>query len=84
MSTDKSTRTFVDYVQQSFRDRGLRCEILQVPRVDLSVLIRRQILEGVQAVVKIFHWSQISGKIPLQVFNRSQGLENVQFDGGAP
>lgn len=34
-----------------------------------------------QAVVKIFRQSQVTGKIPLQVFNRSMGLDNVHFDG---
>ena len=38
-------------------------------------------LEGVQAVVKIFRKSQNTGKIPLQVFNRSLGVNNIQFDG---
>ena len=38
-------------------------------------------VEGVQAVVKIFRKSQNTGKIPLQVFNRSLGLKNIQFDG---
>lgn len=47
----------------------------------MSAVIKRQILEGVLAVVKIFRRSQVTGKIPLQVFNRSQGYNNVQFDG---
>ena len=73
-------RTFVGYIQQSFRDRSLRCEVLQLPRVSMVAVVKRQILEGVQAVVKIFRRSQVTGKIPLQVFNRSQGLNDVQFD----
>ena len=73
-------RTFVGYIQQSFRERSLRCEVLQLPRVSLNAVVKRQILEGVQAVVKIFRRSQVTGKIPLQVFNRSQGLNDVQFD----
>lgn len=73
-------RTFVSYIQQSFRDRSLRCEVLQLPRVSMAAVVKRQILEGVQAVVKIFRRSQVTGKIPLQVFNRSQGLNDVQFD----
>lgn len=73
-------RTFVGYIQQSFRDRSLRCEVLQLPRVSMAAVVKRQILEGVQAVVKIFRRSQVTGKIPLQVFNRSQGQNDVQFD----
>lgn len=80
---DNAKRTFVGYIAQSFRDRGLRCEILQLPRVSLAAVIRRQVIEGVQAVVKIFRTSQVTGKIPLQVFNRSSGAENVKFEGGS-
>lgn len=74
-------RTFVAYIQQSFRDRGLRCDLLQLPRVSLAAVVKRQMVEGVQAVVKIFRKSQNTGKIPLQVFNRSLGVNNIQFDG---
>jgi len=74
-------RTFVGYVTQSFRDRALRCEVLQMPRVSLAAVVKRQVIEGVQAVVKIFRSSQVTGKIPLQVFNRSSGAENVKFEG---
>ena len=76
-----ATRTFVAYIQQSFRDRGLRCDVLQLPRVSLAAVVKRQMVEGVQAVVKIFRKSQNTGKIPLQVFNRSLGINNIQFDG---
>ena len=74
-------RTFVAYIQQSFRDRGLRCDVFQLPRVSLTAVVKRQMVEGVQAVVKIFRKSQNTGKIPLQVFNRSLGVNNIQFDG---
>ncbi len=74
-------RTFVGYIQQSFRERGLRCDVLQMPRVSLSAVVKRQVVEGVQAVVKIVRKSQNTGKIPLQVYNRSSGADNVRFDG---
>lgn len=77
---DEVDRTFVVYIQQSFRDRGLRCDVLQLPRVSLVAVVKRQMVEGVQAVVKIFRKSQNTGKIPLQVFNRSLGVNNIQFD----
>ena len=78
---DESDRTFVGYIQQSFRDRGLRCDVLQLPRgVSLQAVVRRQIIEGVQAVVKIHRRSQVTGKIPLQIFDRSGGTDNVRFD----
>ena len=79
---DESDRTFVGYIQQSFRERGLRCEVLQLPRgVSLQAVVKRQIIEGVQAVVKIYRKSQVTGKIPLQIFDRSGGMNNVRFDG---
>ena len=74
-------RTFVAYIEKSFRDRGLRCDILQLPRIPLDAVIKRQILEGVQAVVKIFRQSQVTGKIPLQVFDRRGGVDHVRFEG---
>ena len=78
---DEVDRTFVAYIEKSFRDRGLRCGILQLPRgVPLDAAIKRQILEGVQAVVKIFRQSQVTGKIPLQVFDRRGGIDNVRFE----
>ena len=78
---DEVDRTFVGYIQQSFRDRSLRCDVLQLPRVSLAAVVKRQVVEGVQAVVKIFRRSQVTGKIPLQVYNRSSGVDNVRFDG---
>ena len=78
---DEVDRTFVGYIQQSFRDRGLRCDVLQLPRVSLAAVVKRQVVEGVKAVVKIFRRSQVTGKIPLQVYNRSSGIDNVRFDG---
>lgn len=78
---DEVDRTFVGYIQQSFRDRRLVCDVMQLPRVSLAAVVKRQVVEGVQAVVKIFRKSQLTGKIPLQVYNRSAGVDNVRFDG---
>lgn len=77
----KAFRTFVGYIRQSFIDRGLRCDILQLPRVSLEAVIKRQIVEGVQAIVQISRKSQVTGKIPLQVYDRSGGVDNVRYDG---
>ena len=38
-------------------------------------------MEGVQAIVQISRKSQVTGKIPLQVYDRSGGVDNVRFDG---
>ncbi|KAL9011189.1 MAG: hypothetical protein Q9173_003946 [Seirophora scorigena] len=77
---DEVDRTFVAYIEKTFRDRGLSCHVFQLPRVSLAAVIKRQILEGVQAVVKILRQSQVSGKIPLQVFDYSAGVDNVRFE----
>ncbi|KAL9055231.1 MAG: hypothetical protein Q9206_003216 [Seirophora lacunosa] len=77
---DEVDRTFVAYIEKTFRDRGLSCHVFQLPRVSLTAVIKRQILEGVQAVVKILRQSQVSGKIPLQVFDYSAGVDNVRFE----
>ena len=49
--------------------------------MSLTAVVKRQIIEGVQAVVKIFRQSQVTGKIPLQVFDRRGGVDNVRFEG---
>lgn len=54
---------------------------MQLPRVSLVALIKRQVIEGVQAVVKILRSSQVTGKIPLTVFDRSGGQDNARYDG---
>ena len=52
--------------------------------MNLDAIIKRQIVEGVQAVVKLTRTTQNSGKIPLQVFDRSGGASNVNFSGKLP
>jgi hypothetical protein len=75
-------RGFLFYVEKGFRDRNLRTDVLLLPpRVNMQAAIRRQILEGVQAVVKLQRASYYSGKIPLHVFDRTGGADNVRFDG---
>lgn len=51
------------------------------PRIKLSSVIRRQIIEGVLAVVKVSRSHQYTRKISLQVFDRSGGSDNVRFNG---
>lgn len=74
-------RPFVAYVEKAFRDRALRVAVLVMPNVPLASVVRRQILEGVQAVIKLYRASRMTGKIPLQVFDRSQGVNSVHFEG---
>ncbi|KAL1955435.1 hypothetical protein VTO42DRAFT_8591 [Malbranchea cinnamomea] len=74
-------RDFIYRVERAFRDRGLRSDVLFLsPRIDLSAVIHRQIIEGVLAIVKISRSNQYSGKIPLQVFDHSHGVNDVRFN----
>jgi hypothetical protein len=77
-------RDFVYHIENAFRDRGLRTDVLMLsPRILLSAVIRRQTIEGVLAIVKVSRPHQYSGKIPLQVFDRSNGVDHVPFKGMA-
>ncbi|KAL4945174.1 hypothetical protein BDV06DRAFT_209670 [Aspergillus oleicola] len=74
-------RHFIFHVESSFRNRGLRVDVLVLgPRIPLDAAVKRQISEGVLAVVRLSRPSQISRKIPLQVFDRSSGSGNIQFN----
>ncbi|KAL4884645.1 hypothetical protein BJY04DRAFT_233005 [Aspergillus karnatakaensis] len=72
-------RNFVYHVEGSFRNRGLRVDILTLgPRIPLDAAVKRQASEGVLAVVRLSRPSQFSRKIPLQVFDRSAGADNIR------
>ncbi|KAH8423937.1 putative RNA-binding protein (Nab3) [Aspergillus melleus] len=74
-------RNFIFQVENAFRNRGLRVDILVLgPRIPLNAAVQRQISEGVLAVVRLSRPNQFSRKIPLQVFDRSGGAENVRFN----
>ncbi|KAI9850986.1 MAG: hypothetical protein M1838_004678 [Thelocarpon superellum] len=78
---DELDRAFVSFVDKTFRDRGIQTDVLFLnPRLPLGAVIRRQILEGVQAVSRLTRESQMSVKIPLQVFDRRGGVDNVRFE----
>ena len=78
---DDLERPFVEYVEKGFRDRGLRVNVLVMPNIPLQAIIRRQILEGVLAVVKLFRDALTTGRISIQIFDRSAGASNVRFEG---
>lgn len=78
-------RDFLSYIEQGFRSKALRVEtILLNPRITLAAVVKRQIIEGVQAVVKLTRNSQYAGKVPLQVFDRAGGGTSVNFNGKLP
>ena len=78
---DELDRGFVAWVEGEMRARGIRTEVMLLsPRISLPAVIRRQILEGVLAVAQLTRRSQDTSKIPLQVFDRTGGANNVRFD----
>ncbi|KAJ5434533.1 Nucleotide-binding alpha-beta plait [Penicillium cf. griseofulvum] len=66
--------------ENAFRNRGLRVDVLVLgPRIPLGAAVHRQFIEGVLAVVRLSRPNQVSRKIPLQLFDRTAGLDNVRF-----
>ncbi|KAJ5390516.1 uncharacterized protein N7496_001584 [Penicillium cataractarum] len=73
-------RNFILHVENAFRNRGLRVDVLVLgPRIPLGAAVHRQYVEGVLAVVRLSRPNQFSRKIPLQMFDRSAGPDNVRF-----
>ncbi|KAJ5163739.1 uncharacterized protein N7500_005569 [Penicillium coprophilum] len=67
-------------IENAFRNRGLRVDVLVLgPRIPLGAAVHRQFIEGVLAVVRLSRPNQVSRKIPLQLFDRTAGLDNVRF-----
>jgi len=80
---DNLDRDFISWVERAFSGRGLRVDVLLLsPRLDEQAVVRRQIVEGVQAVVRLGRSEQSSGKIGVRVFDRSAGggVGSVQFE----
>lgn len=74
-------RNFISWVESEIRKRGLKTEVMFLsPRLPVEIVVKRQILEGVMAVVKLTRRTQDASKIPLQVFDRSRGADNVRYD----
>ncbi|KAJ9481296.1 hypothetical protein VN97_g12192 [Penicillium thymicola] len=58
----------------------VRVDVLVLgPGISLGAALHRQFIEGVLAVVRLSRPNQISRKIPLQLFDRTAGLDNVRF-----
>jgi len=72
---------FVSWIEDGFKRKGLQAATTWLnQRTPLPAVVKRQIMEGVQAVVKLASHHQARSKIPLQVFDRSHGTSNVTFD----
>lgn len=73
---------FIAWVEDIFRQRGLRIDVLILsPRLSEEAVKRRQIIEGVLAIVRLDSTAMATGRIHLQVFDRRGGPGNVQFEG---
>jgi hypothetical protein len=74
-------RVFISYIEKAFNTRGIRTDILILsPGLDIAAVVRRQILEGVLAVSCVTKQAQTAGRIPLQIFDRKGGADNVRYD----
>lgn len=72
---------FVDWIQRSFTARGLKMDVMFLsPRFPRDVMIQKHVVEGVTAIVDLDRRCQATAKIPLQVFDRSGGSNNVRFE----
>jgi hypothetical protein len=54
------------------------------PRLSEMAVVKRQIMEQVQAVVRLARKNQQTGRIPIQVFDLRHGVDNVRFEGEHP
>lgn len=74
-------QAFVNWVEDGLRRKGLSAASTWLnSRTPLAAVVKRQIMEGVQAVVKVGSEHQTRSKIPLQVFDRRAGTSNVTFN----
>jgi hypothetical protein len=54
--------------------------LLLSPRLSEAAVVRRQILEGVLAVVRLTKANLATGRLSLQLFDRRAGADNVKFE----
>ncbi len=72
---------FTQYVEDSFRQAGLRVDVLKMsPRLDEGLVVRRQIVEGVLAIVKLNATNLARMKINIEIFDRKGGADKVEFN----
>ncbi|EFQ86336.1 hypothetical protein CFE70_005474 [Pyrenophora teres f. teres 0-1] len=74
-------RDFIRYVEDTFRTQQLRSNVLILSgRFPEPAVVRRQILEGVLAIVRLDTTGLTKGKVSVQIFDRRGGANNVQFN----
>ncbi|KAH8724675.1 hypothetical protein GQ44DRAFT_259671 [Phaeosphaeriaceae sp. PMI808] len=76
------SRDFIRFVEDNvFRQQGLRSNVLIMSgRFPEPAVVRRQIIEGVLAIVRMDTSGFIKGKVSVQIFDRRGGVNNVQFN----
>ncbi|KAK5001614.1 hypothetical protein LTR28_012452, partial [Elasticomyces elasticus] len=81
MVLDDLDRNFIAWIESAFHVRNIRVDVLILsPRLSEAAVIRRQIIEGVAAVVRLTRSSEATAKIPLQIFDRGAGVDNVRYE----
>ncbi|OAL46241.1 hypothetical protein IQ07DRAFT_518362 [Pyrenochaeta sp. DS3sAY3a] len=79
--TENVPRDFIRYVEDAFRSQHLRSNVLILSgRFPEPAVVRRQILEGVLAIVRLDTTGLSKGKVSVQIFDRRGGANNVQFN----
>ncbi|KAF3931698.1 hypothetical protein ABW19_dt0203391 [Dactylella cylindrospora] len=77
---DELDHGYIKYVDGTFKDRRLRTDVLHItPRIHLESYIKRQILEGCQAVVFLTRQTQDARKVSVQIF-KGDGSNAGQYD----
>lgn len=72
---------FIRWVETTFAGAGFRINVLILsPRLNEEAVVRRQIVEGVLAIVRLNTKHLTNSKIDLQLFDRRGGNDNVQFN----
>lgn len=62
-------------------ERGLKADVMYFnPRFSRDSVLQKLVVEGVHGVIELDLRSQTASRIPLQVFDRSAGSNNVRFD----
>ncbi|KAF2827558.1 hypothetical protein CC86DRAFT_393659 [Ophiobolus disseminans] len=75
------SRDFIRYAEDIFRQQGLRSNVLIMSgRFPEPAVVRRQIIEGVLAIVRMDTSGFMKGKVSVQIFDRRGGANNVQFN----
>lgn len=80
VADDNLNREFIQWVERGVSSRGVKVDVLILsPRLSEAAVIKRQILEGVVAVLRLSLANQQSGKVPLQIFDR-RGGSDIRFE----